>query len=779
MRERQKKSYTIAIMLGDTQSDYSGELLRGFYTCAQKEDVNIVFLMGPRMPSYCLDVFSVESEGDCNYQFDTVYSYADFTRPDAMIITYAALSYFDTKEEKKAFLDRYANIPCLLLGEKVDDTGVPYIMANNYKGMRACIEHLAADHGYRKIAFLSGPSSNLDGNERLQAFYDVMREHGLAVEDSMVAYGNYSEQVKEQVERLLDQNPGLEAIACANDNMAKCCYRVCAARNLRVGEDIAVTGFDDVELARTIDPLLTSVSQNGFQFSYVALRNAIALCENKMMFAQRMPVCLHKRSSCGCGYEKLQSHVFEEMMEKEQYVLKSVGYFARELLSSIPYQKERNYYSGLILDYFHYIYKNICQSEGQSLDMDYLLDILKKLTAYEHMSSSLLLEYFSDLLQMLISNAGSAREQEQLLIILDTTRQYIHFSNVSKLEREVMESNRKSWFVPSFIRDLTDIEEGEGLATALHYIMKRFRMMKVKSCYIYLFDKPVLHKSGMFPDFPEEIYLTSWFEGDEMVCYKRQERPKVTIGNGFTSFIRPGDSAIMTAFVLFSGDKQYGIMLCEVRQEDISFLQICSLQFGSLLRFLELNQIEKESQKELESSLHTIQEQNNILSFISEYDDLTHLLNRRGFMERAIRECRKNSGKKAYLIFGDLDHLKQINDCYGHSAGDFAISRAARYLQELLPKEAITARIGGDEFVSLVLSEETEFKEHVADCLQTLSQEFNSRSGKPFYVELSIGIYGFSCKEETDLNELLQKSDEMLYQAKIKRRKNVKKINTP
>ena len=60
-----------------------------------------------------------------------------------------------------------------------------------------------------------------------------------------------------------------------------------------------------------------------------------------------------------------------------------------------------------------------------------------------------------------------------------------------------------------------------------------------------------------------------------------------------------------------------------------------------------------------------------------------------------------------------------------------------------------------------------------------MSQEFNSRSGKPFYVELSIGIYGFSCKEETDLNELLQKSDEMLYQAKIKRRKNVKKINTP
>ena len=57
MREHQKKRYTIAIMLGDMQSDYSGDLLRGFYTCAQKEDVNIVYLMGPRIPQYCMDVF--------------------------------------------------------------------------------------------------------------------------------------------------------------------------------------------------------------------------------------------------------------------------------------------------------------------------------------------------------------------------------------------------------------------------------------------------------------------------------------------------------------------------------------------------------------------------------------------------------------------------------------------------------------------------------------------------------------------------------------------------
>ena len=54
MRENQERRYTIAIMLGDMQSDYAEELLQGFYTCAQKEDVNIVFLMGPQIPQYCI-----------------------------------------------------------------------------------------------------------------------------------------------------------------------------------------------------------------------------------------------------------------------------------------------------------------------------------------------------------------------------------------------------------------------------------------------------------------------------------------------------------------------------------------------------------------------------------------------------------------------------------------------------------------------------------------------------------------------------------------------------
>ncbi len=775
MREYRKKRYTIAIMLGDMESDYSGELLKGFYTCAQKEDVNIVYLMGPRIPQYCADILKTDSEEDYSYQFDTVYAYAHFTKPDALIISYAALAYYHTREEKEAFLNQYSDIPCLMIGEKLEGFNVPYMMSDNYKGMCTCIEHLVVDHGYRKVAFLSGPKSNMDAVERIQAYYDVMEKHGLPVSDTMIAYGDYSVHVKKQVKYLLDNNPGIEAIVCANDNMAQCCYRVCSARSLRVGKDIAITGFDDVELARTMDPLLTSVSQNGFRFSYAALRNAIKLCEKREMFEQRLPVDVHIRVSCGCDYGQKQSYIFADDAQREQYVIKAMGNISKELLSSIPYQEERNHYSGLILDYFNYIIKTICNHSGEALDMEYLMDILQEITNYDHMSISLLLENLTNLLQVLITNAKDTWEQEQLMMVLDATRQHIHFANMAKLEQEVMVSNRKNWFVPTLVQDLPAIASEDGFSKALVYIMKRFRTVAIKSCYIFLYDEPIIHKGGLLPEFPEKIYLSSWFIGEEMVCYPKEERPCVTMDKGFVSFISSEHPMALTTVVLFSGDKQYGAMLCEAAQEDIPFLQLCSLQVGPLLRFLELNQMERESQKELQKSLRTIQEQNDILSFVSEYDELTQLLNRRGFMERSIRCCQQSDGQRAYLIFGDLDHLKEINDCFGHAAGDFAIRGVANQLREILPPDAITARIGGDEFISLVFSEKENFKNAAMEDLQTVSERFNRSSKKPYYVEISIGIYEFFCTPQTDLNELIQKSDELLYQAKAKRRKSVKK----
>ena len=767
----QRGRYTIAIMIGDTQSDYSEELLRGFYTCAREENVNLIFLMGPQIPQYCMDILACNLEGNYNYQFSTIYDYVSFAKADALIIAYGSVATFYNIEDKKKFLQHYAKIPHVILEVVSEDA--PYLIADNYNGMRKCMEHLVVHHGYRKIAFLGGPKVNRDSNERFVAYRDVMQEHGIEITESMIVYGNFTERVEREVNELLDHNPGLEAIVCANDTMAKCCYRVCQSRNLQIGKDIAITGFDGVEFSRLMTPPLTSVSRSSFKFSYIALKNAIALCEGKESPSYRTPAVMQIRESCGCSMEDMRKQTCVPPENMEQFIVQAAEKIAADVLDGIPYEKEREHYAALVDEYFSYIYQRVFEGETDTLEMDYLLSILKQFADYPHVSSTWLFERFSNLIQIMIDNEQDTNKQKVLFHIVNTSQQYIHSFERMKREKIMNDLNRKAWFVPSFTRDLNRRGKKGDYTEVFIPLMQRLQMMGGKSCYIYLFEQPFVYSSGAEYSFPERIYLTAYYNEKDMVCYLDEERPCVTADNGFASLMLNEKSEILTSFILFSGEKQYGMMLCEVEQEDISFLQICGLQIGSLLRYLEVNWLEQEAQEELKSSLRVIKEKNHILSFISEYDELTKFLNRRGFMEHAISACAQNDGRTAYLIFCDLDHLKEINDTFGHAAGDFAIRSAADRLKSVLPNQAVTARIGGDEFVSLVISDAPTFKDALIAELKYKSEEFNAVTTVPYYVELSVGIYEFSCNPQVEISEIIQKSDELLYEAKKRRRKSI------
>ena len=723
MNTPEKKRYTIGIMLGDIQSDYSADLISGFYTCAREEDVNLIFLMGPQAPLYCTDILLSNDNGHYHYQFDTIYDYAHFSKLDAMIIAYGSLSLSTRSSNLEQFLNNYADIPCLLLEDIPKSTDAPYLIADNYNGTRSCMEHLLDFHHYKKIAFVCGPKNNRDSNERLAAYRDTMEEHGLTVTKDMVIYGDYSENIDELVEALLDNNPGLEAIAFANDNMAKAGYRVCGRHNLLIGKDIAITGFDNVDFAQSLTPPLTSVAHSSFLFSYTALKNTLMLCRGRKPFSKRMPSILRRRCSCGCtpSLSLTSDAVAVAVTDFKAFILSSADQISMDVFSLIPYENMRVYYTALVL---------IANTED-----DVISDIL------------------SDIISML--------------------HQYTHLKDVSNLEKQVITANRKAWFVPTFTRDL--INDDLNFMDSIHHVMERFRLMNIRGAYFYLFEHPIRLVAGKPISFDEDLYLTAFYNQNECHLYEPDERPLVTEQNGFSSFLPEDRRQSLTAFVMFSGEEQYGVLLCDVEQNDVSFVQTCSLQLGSLFRFIHLNNQEKKVQQELKQSLDVIQNQNHILSFISEYDELSKLLNRRGFMERAISLCKDHEGVPAHLIFGDLDHLKEINDCFGHASGDFAIQSAARLLTENLPAASLTARIGGDEFVSLVLSSDPDFATSFPAKLKQTQTDFNAVSEKPFFVELSVGIQSFICSPDTDLNEIIKKSDEILYEAKKHRRSSIKK----
>lgn len=150
-------------------------------------------------------------------------------------------------------------------------------------------------------------------------------------------------------------------------------------------------------------------------------------------------------------------------------------------------------------------------------------------------------------------------------------------------------------------------------------------------------------------------------------------------------------------------------------------------------------------------------------------DPLTNIYNRRAFEEIAFRELSgaSRSGLQLSLVMFDLDHFKEINDAYGHLAGDAVLRTAAGLLRDSLRDEDFLCRWGGDEFCALLPRAKLEQAEAVARRVLQAFEEFTfSHGGNRLRMSVSIGIASDG-SQARNLSDLVLRADTALYQAKI------------
>ncbi len=159
----------------------------------------------------------------------------------------------------------------------------------------------------------------------------------------------------------------------------------------------------------------------------------------------------------------------------------------------------------------------------------------------------------------------------------------------------------------------------------------------------------------------------------------------------------------------------------------------------------------------------------NTLQYLAYHDSLTRLPNRTLFFDRLTQALAQADRSKDLIavLYVDLDHFKLINDTLGHEAGDSLLKMVSLRLQKCIRKGDTLARIGGDEFV-IVLVNVIDFdntKIIATKILETLSKPFRLRSKQDSYVTASIGIsmYPFDGQKA---EQLLTVSDRAMYKAK-------------
>lgn len=181
--------------------------------------------------------------------------------------------------------------------------GAMNVRCDNDAGMRVLVRHLVSDHGYKTLAYLSGRADSPDNHARARAIEAEAHAHGARVELDERWHGDYSAAGGARViDGLLDAGARLpRAIICGNDQTALGAMHALARRGIRVPLDVAVTGFDDVPVARHLHPPLTTVRQPMQELGATAFEVLYAkISTGKSEADVVLPVQLIVRESCGC-----------------------------------------------------------------------------------------------------------------------------------------------------------------------------------------------------------------------------------------------------------------------------------------------------------------------------------------------------------------------------------------------------------------------------------------------------------------------------------------------
>ena len=292
---------------------------------------------------------------------------------------------------------------------------------------------------------------------------------------------------------------------------------------------------------------------------------------------------------------------------------------------------------------------------------------------------------------------------------------------------------QESWFVPLISKDMICHmnDEQEMYRRAL----VKLNALSAKASYLYIFKEPVAHYRDEEWKCPDKMYLAAYQIGQQIISYKENERPEVS-----TDYSRDGrvicgkkdnENYVATILCLFSGEMQYGVLAAEINPANLALFYLISRQIGNMLRMYQMSKEQKRMQQKLEALVREVREKNEVLNFLSESDALTGCMNRRGLMEKAVQMNRKNDGKEMLILFADLDHLKEINDSFGHIEGDFAIKKCAETLKSVAGENGIIGRIGGDEFCAM-LPGNAEDGQRIRRLIQKKSAAFNENSDKAY-----------------------------------------------
>jgi LacI family transcriptional regulator len=253
-----RRTHVIGVLLPDLYGEFFSEVIRGVDHAARREGYQILVSC---------------SHADRGELIASVRSMRG--RVDGLI------AMAPNRESASAVREIAEYAPFVLLNTPVEIGGCKTISIANFEGAYAMVRHLLA-LGHRRIATVCGPSGNIDAHERLRGYRLALRSGRIDPREELEFSGDFTEASGyAAAERLLELRRRPTAVFAANDYMAIGLISALRVAGVRVPEDVAVGGFDDIAMARFVSPPLTTVHVDAYALGQRAVQHCLASAGNR------------------------------------------------------------------------------------------------------------------------------------------------------------------------------------------------------------------------------------------------------------------------------------------------------------------------------------------------------------------------------------------------------------------------------------------------------------------------------------------------------------------
>jgi diguanylate cyclase (GGDEF)-like protein len=749
----------ILFLATNIEQNYGYELLAGAVEAAAAANADLVMPTGR----------TISLDTGFNYQHNVIFRMVGAkSHFDGVIMTAGVIGNMLGQADLESLFHRFEPLPIVTIGQKLP--GAVSVMVDNHGPMRELVSHFIKDHGCRNIAWLAGPPKSQDAAQRREAFIAALADHGLGFDPGHEIPGILYVESGIAAARHIAENlrGSIDGVLAANDYMAMGMMEELSRLGITVPEELAVAGFDDFEATLAKPVPLTTIRQPARAQGRAALEACLQVVAGKTVADIVMPARLILRGSCGCPPSFISDMLELRDRQPEAEAVR------RQVLSDVVK------FPGLSQAAFTALFQAFLDLDAVQLDrwlhdpvehrtLTWAIERLPVLQVAGIGDFRFLSNTIDQVRSVLLRRFPADPERADCETLIHAARSILTDLEARVLMRQAFERDLPNQEIIQVLGALTDnLSQSDTMYQAL---VPRLKAMGITSCLIWLYPAPVIHEAPQDWHMPNQ--LVPVLRLHDGVLHPIRHPAKIQCQDYLDDLPFRGDRpSAYLAFPLYVREEQLGIIACDFQPEVARLYDRLVLEIGVAIKLSGLLRQQMEVEQRLRRTLRDLEHSHDALTLLSTTDELTGLLNRRGFMDHAERILSLGSvtRKGGILCFADMDGLKKINDTWGHDDGDIAIKAMAGILRKTFRSGDTIARLGGDEFTAIILEadllQETVFQKR----MERLLSDWNKKSEKPWQLGITLGAVEFVADENLTVSELLRHADNILYERKRHKR---------